>query len=130
MGTEATATLRPLQFDHAPRRVVSLVPSLTESLFELGVGDTVVGVTDYCIHPAERLAGLPRLGGPKNPDIAAIAALQPDLVLANWEENTRQAVEALERGVPVWVTLPLSVPRGNGDTAHAGGVVSQQNPPS
>ncbi len=93
-----------------PQRIVSLVPSLTESLFDLGFGRSLVGITDYCIHPAAELAGLPRLGGPKNPRVEEILALQPDLVLANWEENTRQTVEALEAaGVPVWVSFPQSV---------------------
>lgn len=99
-----------LHFYQPPKRVVSLIPSMTESMFELGFGETVVGVTDYCTHPSEKLAHLPRLGGPKNPNIAEIIALQPDLVLANWEENTRPAVEALEdAGIFVWVTFPKSV---------------------
>jgi len=93
-----------------PRRVVSLVPSMTESLFGLGSGESLVGVTDYCLHPAQALEKLPRLGGPKNPDVEGILALQPDLVLANWEENTRPPVEALRAaGVKVWVTLPRTV---------------------
>lgn len=100
---------RALHFNHAPRRVVSLVPSLTESLFDLGLGEAVVGLTDYCSEPAEGVANLPRLGGPKNPRLNEIIALRPDLVLANWEENTRQTVEALEAaGIPVWVTFPQS----------------------
>ncbi len=93
-----------------PRRVVSLVPSLTESLFSLGFGDTVVGITDYCIYPAGQLEGIPRLGGPKNPRVEEIVALQPDLVIANREENTPRTVEALQAaGIPVWVTFPRSV---------------------
>ena len=96
-----------LTFHHPPRRVVSLVPSMTESMFELGFGETVVGITDYCTRPAAALADLPRLGGPKNPRLSEIIALKPELVLANWEENTRQSVEALEdAGVFVWVTFP------------------------
>jgi iron complex transport system substrate-binding protein len=83
---------------------------MTESLFELGLGAAVVGVTDYCLHPAEAVARLPRLGGTKNPRLADILALQPDLVLANWEENTRSTVEALEAaGTAVWVTFPRTV---------------------
>ncbi len=102
--------LRAVHFDRPPRRIVSLVPSVTESLFELGAGDRVVGITDYCVHPAEQLAGLPRLGGTKNPDSQRVADLQPDLVIANQEENTREAVEALETlGLKVWVTFPRSV---------------------
>lgn len=108
--TGAEQPQNTLSFTQAPQRVVSLVPSLTESLFDLGAGMAVVGVTDYCIHPAGALKGLPRLGGPKNPRTDEILALQPDLVLANWEENTRQPIEALQAaGIPVWVTLPLSV---------------------
>lgn len=96
-----------LTLDHPPQRVVSLVPSMTESLFELGLGASVVGITDYCIHPAEQLAALPRLGGPKNPDVPAILALKPDLVIANREENTPKAVEELEQaGIAVWVSFP------------------------
>lgn len=96
-----------LKLDHPPRRVVSLVPSLTESLFDLDMGHVLVGVTNYCIHPAQKLASLPRIGGPKNPDPAAIIRLQPDLVLANQEENTPGVVEQLEAaGIPVWVSFP------------------------
>lgn len=93
-----------------PRRVISLVPSMTESLFALGFGASVVGITDYCIHPADALHDLPRLGGTKTPDLARIKALRPDLVLANQEENTPAALTALvEAGIPVWLTFPLTV---------------------
>ena len=96
-----------------PKRIVSLVPSLTEALFSLGLGSRVVGVTDWCVHPAAGVAPLPKLGGTKDPDVAAIAALAPDLVLANREENTRRVVTALEeRGLRVWVTYPRSVGAG------------------
>ncbi|MEJ2706703.1 MAG: helical backbone metal receptor [Anaerolineales bacterium] len=93
-----------------PQRIVSLVPSSTESLFDLGFGERVVGITDYCVHPAEMLGGLPRLGGPKNPRIPDLLALHPDLVIANQEENTPASVQALRAaGVPVWVTFPHNV---------------------
>ena len=92
-----------------PRRVVSLVPSLTESLFDLGLGDTVAGVTDFCVYPPEAQTR-PKVGGPKNARLDDILALKPDLVLANREENARKTVEALrERGIPVWVATPLTV---------------------
>jgi ABC-type Fe3+-hydroxamate transport system substrate-binding protein len=103
-------THKNIQFDKPPQRVVSLVPSLTESLFELGFGPSVVGITDYCLYPQQELRGLPRLGGPKTPRLEEIIALNPDLVLANKEENPRQIVEALEdAGVAVWVTFPKTV---------------------
>ena len=97
----------------APRSVVSLVPSITEALFVLGLGGRVIGVTEWCVHPADAVLPLPKLGGTKNPDVAAIAALGPDLVIANHEENTRRVVEQLDRaGLTVWVTYPRTVREG------------------
>lgn len=96
--------------DRAPRRIVSLVPSMTASLFDLGVGGALVGVSDYCTDPQEGVAALPKVGGPKTPDTAGILALQPDLVIANQEENSRGAVEMLSQaGIPVWLTFPTTV---------------------
>jgi ABC-type Fe3+-hydroxamate transport system substrate-binding protein len=92
-------------------RIVCLVPSLTEALFALGLGERVVGVTDWCVHPAEAVAPLPKVGGTKNPDLERILALAPDLVIANHEENTRRDVERMRRaGLRVRVTDPRSVP--------------------
>lgn len=110
MSTAGNGSKRALHFHRPPRRVISLVPSLTESLFDLGFGASVVGITDYCVHPAGQLQGLPRFGGPKNPRVDQILELQPELVLANQEENTPQTVEQLEAaGVPVLVTFPKTV---------------------
>lgn len=96
--------------DHPPQRVVSLVPSVTESLFDLHLGGRLTAITDYCVHPADGVARLPRIGGTKNPDIRKIIALGPDLVIANQEENRKADVEALETaGIPVWVTYPRTV---------------------
>jgi ABC-type Fe3+-hydroxamate transport system substrate-binding protein len=96
---------RTLALRDTPQRLISLVPSLTEYLFYLGLGQQVVGVTDYCIAPAEAVAALPKLRGTKNPDRAAILALQPDLVLMNKEENRERDVLALaEAGINVYVT--------------------------
>jgi iron complex transport system substrate-binding protein len=90
-----------------PRRVVSLVPSLTETLFDLGAGEAVVGITDFCIFPPDLT--LPRLGGTKNPRIAEIRALGPDLVYMNSEENVRRHAEAIEAFAPVHLSEPKSV---------------------
>ena len=87
--------------------MVSLVPSLTETLFDLGAGDAVAGITDWCIFP-EGLA-LPRLGGTKNPRVAEIRALQPDLVYMNLEENLRRHADEIETFAPVFVTEPKNV---------------------
>lgn len=97
-------------FTNPPKRVVSLVPSLTESMFDLGFGEFVVGITDYCIHPANQLSECMRIGGPKTPRIQDILSLQPDLILANKEENTPESVHALqEAGIKVWLTFPTTV---------------------
>jgi ABC-type Fe3+-hydroxamate transport system substrate-binding protein len=99
---------RPVNF--VPQRVVSLVPSVTESLFDLNIGGRVIGVTDYCTRPAEAVTKLPRVGGTKNPDIEKIIALQPDLVIMNQEENRKPDADALmAAGIAVWVTHPNSV---------------------
>jgi ABC-type Fe3+-hydroxamate transport system substrate-binding protein len=74
------------------------------------LGDSLVAITDYCIHPEEQLKNLPRIGGTKNPDIGAIVELAPDLVFANQEENTPAAVHALEdAGVPVHLSFPKTL---------------------
>jgi ABC-type Fe3+-hydroxamate transport system substrate-binding protein len=96
-----------------PQRIVSLVPSLTEALFELGLGPRVVGVTDWCVHPAKAVADLPKVGGTKNPSLARIHELRPDLVIANREENRERDVERLRAaGLRVWVTYPRTVADG------------------
>jgi len=99
---------RKVVVDAPARRVVSLIPSVTESLFVLGAGDRVAGCTEWCLHPKERVATVPKIGGTKNPDLAAIFALRPDLVLANKEENRRVDVEALAERVPVHISYPKS----------------------
>jgi len=97
----------------APGRLVSLVPSVTEALFALGLGERVVGVTDWCVHPAEGVAALPKVGGTKDTDVEAVVRLAPDLVLANHEENTRRTVAALEAaGLNVRVSYPRTVAEG------------------
>lgn len=102
--------LHPPSLPGPPRRVVSLVPSVTESLFALGLGEAVAAATDYCVHPAERTAQLPKVGGTKNARLAEILAVNPDLVIANQEENLPETVQALRAaGVPVWLTFPKSV---------------------
>ena len=98
---------RTFDFPQPPRRVVSLVPSLTESLFDLGAGGDVVGITDFCIFPPD--LALPRVGGTKNPDVDAIRALAPDLVYMNLEENLKRHADAIEAFAPVFVTEPKSV---------------------
>lgn len=88
-----------------PQRVVSLVPSLTEAVFQLGCGKKLIARSDFCVSPAE-VRALPSVGGTKTFDAAAVLALQPDLVLVAKEENPRAKVEALAAHVPVLVVDP------------------------
>lgn len=94
-------TGREVKLSFPPRRIVSLVPSQTELLFDLGLANEVVAVTKFCIHPANNK---PRIGGTKRLHIDEIKALQPDLIIANKEENDREQVERLMQDFPVWVT--------------------------
>ncbi len=91
-------------------RIVSLCPSLTELVFDLGLGEELVGITRYCVHPAEALTRIETVGGTKDPDVERIVALAPDVVLMNAEENRREDHEALlEAGVHVQASLPKDV---------------------
>ncbi len=93
----------------SPQRVVSLVPSTTDSMFTLGLGGCIVGATDYCPLP-ENQTGIRRLGGPKDARAEEIISLHPDMVFANAEENPETLIAALEQaGLRVWVTFPKTV---------------------
>ncbi len=93
-----------------PRRIISLVPSLTEVLFAFGLDDRVVGVTEYCVEPQPRVRTKPTVGGTKNPDVQAILRLAPDFVVANVEENRKEDVQFLQsQGIPVFVSFPKTV---------------------
>lgn len=95
-------------------RIVSLCPSLTELVHDLGRGGDLVGITEWCVHPADKVASIEKVGGTKNPKVERIAELRPDLVLMNEEENRREDAEALAaRGVRVHASMP----RGCEETA-------------
>jgi ABC-type Fe3+-hydroxamate transport system substrate-binding protein len=87
-----------------PKRIISLVPSQTELLFDLGLEDRIVGITKFCIHPAGKVKAYPKIGGTKKFRMDAIAALQPDLIIGNKEENYREGIEYLEKLYPVWMS--------------------------
>ncbi|MGD9895428.1 MAG: helical backbone metal receptor [Dehalococcoidia bacterium] len=95
-----------------PRSIVSLVPSLTEALFAMGLSEQIAGRTKYCVEPADQVDNTPALGGTKDPDIRRIIDMQPDLVIASAEENVREHVEVLiAAGLTVYVSLPSTVRR-------------------
>lgn len=95
---------RRVELAGTPRRIVSLVPSQSELLHYLGLRDEVVGITKFCIHPPEWFRSKPRVGGTKQLDIQKILDLQPDLVIANKEENVQGPVEELAQHLLVWIS--------------------------
>ncbi len=90
--------------DFIPKRIVSLVPSQTELLHYLGLEKETIGITKFCVHPAEWFHSKTRVGGTKSIQKAIIDQLHPDLIIANKEENVKEQVEALANDCPVWVT--------------------------
>lgn len=93
-----------LQIDQPIERVVSLVPSQTELLLDLGLKDKLVGRTRFCIHPSEQVSAIPKIGGTKTADPVKIAALKPDLIIGNKEENEQSNIAELRRIAPVWMS--------------------------
>jgi iron complex transport system substrate-binding protein len=100
-------------------RIVSLCPSLTELVFDLGRGDELVGITDYCVHPSDKVGAIEKVGGTKSPSVERIAELRPDLVLLNEEENRVEDAQALSAaGVRTHASFPRDV-RGTADMVRS-----------
>lgn len=95
---------RTVRIPEKPLRIISLVPSQTELLFTLGLEKEVCGITKFCIHPNSWFRSKTRVGGTKNVNLAAIDNLQPDLIIANKEENEKEQIESLAGRYPVWVS--------------------------
>ena len=95
---------RELQFSEAPKRIVSLVPSQTELLYDLGLGEEVVGITKFCVHPESWFRNKERVGGTKKLHLDKIRELKPDLIIANKEENEQAQIEELSKEFPVWIS--------------------------
>jgi ABC-type Fe3+-hydroxamate transport system substrate-binding protein len=95
---------RTIELTSSPRRIISLVPSQTELLFDLGLNEGVAGITKFCVHPKEWHQSKARVGGTKNVNIKKVISLNPDLIIANKEENLKSDIEALEKFAPVWIS--------------------------
>lgn len=93
-----------ISISYPPKRIISIVPSQTELLFDLGLDEEVIGVTKFCIHPIEKFAARAKVGGTKKLRIDEIRRLQPDLIIGNKEENTREEIELLMQEFPVWMS--------------------------
>lgn len=105
-------TGRTIHLRDYPKRIISTVPSQTELLYDLGLGDHVVGITAYCVHPKGWLQEKTIIGGTKNLNAKLIRELKPDLILANKEENVKEQIEKLAQDIPVWLSDAESFDEG------------------
>jgi len=97
-------TGRAVKINGIPQRIVSLVPSQTELLCDLGLDQTIIGITKFCVHPQHWFRQKKRVGGTKSIHIDIIKSLQPDLIIANKEENEKEQVEELAASYPLWIS--------------------------
>lgn len=93
-----------IELQSPPQHIVSLVPSQSELLWDLGLKDRLAGITKFCIHPKELFESIPRVGGTKTLNIDKIRALKPDLIIGNKEENERAQIETLQQEFKVWMS--------------------------
>ena len=114
-------------FAETPKRIVSLVPSQTELLISLGLEDSIVGLTKFCIHPIGFKNTKTMVGGTKAVNFDKIAALKPDLIICNKEENTQQIVEDLSAICPVWTTDIYTIEDNNQMILDFGKIFSKED---
>jgi ABC-type Fe3+-hydroxamate transport system substrate-binding protein len=95
---------RKINLTTTPKRIISIVPSQTELLFHLGLSDEIIGISKFCIHPAEKFKITTKVGGTKQLNMELIKQLNPDLIIANKEENEQRQVEELMDLYPVWIS--------------------------
>ncbi len=93
-----------IRLKKVPKRIVSLVPSQSEFLWDLGLQTELLGITKFCIHPKLMYKNTMRVGGTKNPDIEKIKSLAPDIIIGNKEENEKSVIEELSKDYPVWMS--------------------------
>ena len=95
---------RVLEFPETPKRIISLVPSQTELLVDLGLKSQLVGITKFCVHPRSLLSDVKIVGGTKSIHLDKIEDLKPDIIICNKEENTKEIVDSCSTIAPVWVS--------------------------
>jgi ABC-type Fe3+-hydroxamate transport system substrate-binding protein len=93
-----------ININSKPKRIISIVPSQSEFLWHIGIRKELVGITKFCIHPKEMFTSIGHVGGTKKLNILKIRALQPDLIIANKEENNQQEIEVLQKEFNVWIS--------------------------
>jgi len=119
-------TRRDVEISFPPRRIVSLVPSQTELLYDLGLNEAVVGITKFCVHPNEWFRTKKRVGGTKTVHIDIVTSLQPDLIIANKEENVKEQIEKLAALYPTWVSNIQTIDEGLHMINAVGTLVNRQ----
>src|SRR6476659_6894392 len=95
---------RNIAVNFPPQRIISLVPSQTELLFDLGLDLEIIGITKFCIHPKDKFKSSTKIGGTKKLNLKKIMELQPDLIIGNKEENQKEDIEFLMQHFPVWMS--------------------------
>ena len=95
---------RTVELASVPQKIISVVPSQTELLFDLGLNEEVIGITKFCVHPQQWFRRKTRIGGTKNLHLEQIKELRPDFIIANKEENVKKQIEILAKDFPVWIS--------------------------
>ncbi len=128
MPVFADQTGKTISLAKTPRRIISLVPSQTELLFDLGLDAEVIGITKFCVHPEEWFRSKKRVGGTKQLKLDIIQQLQPDLIIANKEENLKEQIEELEKKYPVWTSDVSSMEDAFEMIGQIGLIVNKEQP--
>src|SRR4051812_41483166 len=118
---------RTIEIPDVPKRIISLVPSQTELLYDLGLREEVAGITKFCVHPEEWFRSKTRIGGTKKYDFEKIKALQPDLIIGNKEENEKGQIEELMKLYPVWMSDIYTLKDAYDMIMRIGTIVGQVN---
>ncbi|WP_158996117.1 helical backbone metal receptor [Mucilaginibacter sp. L196] len=117
---------RKVLLDKIPKRIISIVPSQTELLFYLGLGNNIIGVTKFCTHPHHQTKHTTKIGGTKQLNIELIRELQPDLIIANKEENEQSQVDDLMNISPVWISDINDLPQALAMIESVGAIVNRE----
>ena len=117
---------RKILVEKRPERIISVVPSQTELLYDLGLNEEVVGITKFCIHPDKWFRQKQRVGGTKTLHIEKIKSLRPDLIIANKEENVQEQIEELSKDFPVWISVVNTLQDAYAMMAAIGSITGKQ----
>lgn len=117
---------RTVTINYPPKRIISLVPSQTELLFDLGLDKEIIGLTKFCVHPIEKFAERTKVGGTKKLNMKLIRSLEPDLIIGNKEENEQVQIEELMREFPVWMSDICTLEDAKATISQIGSLVDRQ----